>query len=205
MDSEILPQKGSNTLNTRTKYTFKHFGKACAFTIALLNIANTSYALNANEEYAKKATLLKELIPTVTWPESNSPQSQFCLCLYGEFAALKPLNMLNGTLIEDKEIKVKKIKTIKEGGHDCQLIYIAKSNEKKAAEILAAFQEKPVLLVADFDGFARNGGNMNFMLLNGAYAINVNLPSMSKAQLQFDLKSFTQVTILPEEEDIPKN
>ena len=154
----------------------------------------------ANSEIEQKAKIIKHLAGLVTW-SSNVIN----VCLLGNFAdGERVVEKLNGKMIKEKKLQVLKKDTLDGIVQTCNIVYISNSEKHNAKKIIEIFDGKPALLISDIPDFAQNGGSINFMMLNKILAITLNLESIKKSGIKINLQEFEQVTIFPDEKDIPQ-
>lgn len=160
---------------------------------------------NSKWEYAQKAKIIKYLVSTVNWPASAVSNNTMNVCVLGELDYAKPINELNNVKINPFTIKVKKITKIDLKPNSCQILYVAKDQAAKVEEIKKAYKGLPVLLLGDMDHFAQEGGSMNFVVVHNLVAITVNLETLRLSNIHFDIKTYSQITVIPTPEDIKDN
>jgi len=173
------------------------------FSMAFSVLAQTIIA-PTKEEYDHKAKIISYLIKNVGWPATSFPKNSFNLCLLGEFPFIGSIKKLDGSVINKLKVKVSSISNLNINNNQCQLIYIAQSEEKNLPKIIKKFFAKPILLLGDMENFAKQGGSMNFTSVNGTPAIIVNTESLNNSHLVYDLKRVGELTVIPEEKDIFK-
>jgi hypothetical protein len=156
-------------------------------------------------EYARKAEILKHLIGTLSWPKDVVKDNTIHICIWGKLTDSKPFNDLNGVISGPYKISIRQSSTLDDTAKNCQIIFISKSQEAQAKKIIQRFAKKPVLLLGDMDNFARDGGSMNFMKLNNGLALSVNLVGIKDSNLVLDLKAYSQITIFPDKKDLEES
>lgn len=156
-------------------------------------------------EYAKKAKIIQYIIGEVVWPKNSIKNNSINLCILGKFPYMKAIDDINGKRVKNYKVNVKEITSIQNAENHCQIIYISKSESSNLNKIMNAFAKHPVLLLGDMDNFAKNGGSMNFILLNNVVAITVNLDTLKSSNLDFELKNVDQLTVIPEKADLSPN
>lgn len=167
----------------------------------LLLLAIPAHA-SAENNINRKAEIIKQLTSIVSWPASVLQGNNFNICILGKLDDLKPLTELNGQIVNRRKLIVKNINAANEAKKDCQLLYVTETESKNAKQIIHLLNGEPILLISDIANFARDGGSMNFMMLNEALAISVNLVSIKNSKLNIDLKAYDEITILPETSDL---
>lgn len=191
-----------------------HLKKILARLTAVLIALASLQALAASQpvehdekwEYTRKAEILKNLFKVVTWPSDNPLKDTVNVCVMGgKSEQMKYLQNLNGQMVDKHKLAIKTAPNLAQMPTECVVIFIAQSEQENQAQIIKHYADKPVLLVADIESFAKKGGSMNFWILNGKVAITANLESLAKSHLKLDLKAFDQVTLIPEGVDLPKD
>ncbi len=163
--------------------------------------AQTTAGNTAEWEYTQKAKVIKYLLTNVIWPKENTKDDTLHVCVVGSLADSKPIDALNGVMINKLKVKVAK-SSLKQAMNNCQLVYIALTEKENDKEIIKQFSGKPVLLISDIPNFADNGGSMNFIETKGLIAITVNVESIKKSNLAFDMAAFGRITVIPKPSDL---
>lgn len=136
----------------------------CLLTLLLFSSfqANSDYKPSA--EYKLKAALLYKLTKFVKWSakDSDATQQTFGLCLLGEDYFGSSLDALEGLKVAEKTIIVRRLKQSREIESQCNLVFISDSKKAFLRSILKTFEGKPILSVGDVNGFAEQGGIIEF-------------------------------------------
>jgi hypothetical protein len=128
-------------------------------------------------EYQVKALFLYNFANFVEWPESafESKEAPIRLCLYGSVPFGDFLDEVNGTLIGDRKLSIKRTESLDEIKNGCQILFVG--NDKKV--ILPTFWNKIkyhfVLSIGEEEGFASNGGIINIMRTTDQVQFEVNI------------------------------
>jgi hypothetical protein len=137
-----------------------------------------------------KALCVINFAKYVEWPAGVFPQAdtRITIGILGE-----------GTIADDLEQAVKG-KTISGRGIDivrfsdggdwsrCQVLFVGASEKKRMTEILDRVKAKPVLTVGEMDGFADQGGIINFMKKDGKVRFEIDLAAARSAQVSISSK-----------------
>lgn len=174
------------------------FALLCSLSLVLLPTLSCAM----ENEYERKAVIIKHLVDTIGWPNNVIQNNTIQVCLWGKAPELKPFLDLNGRQAAHYKIHIRQLSSLAEVEKNCQIIFVSKSQQSQAKQIIQRFAKKPILLLSDIDNFAKDGGSMNFMELNNALALSVNLVSIKDSQLHFDLKAYNQITIIPDKKDL---
>ncbi|MEW5011929.1 MAG: YfiR family protein, partial [Cycloclasticus sp.] len=70
----------------------------------------------------------------------------------------------------------------------CQILYIDQQQKVDVVEILAAIADASVLTVSDIDGFAEQGGGVEFSAKAGRIKLLINILSIKKSRLNISSK-----------------
>lgn len=155
----------------------------------------------------QKVDIVKYLLKKVKWPAGVIPQNSLNLCVIGQDETLGNLSAMDGTTLDNRQIKVRKITDIdaKAIKKDCQFLYVCSSEAKNTVYIINLFKKYPILLLADIENFAENGGTMNFSKIKDKIALTINMDSLASAQLKMELDEFDEITVIPSMKDVMAN
>lgn len=190
----MVLRKGSvlNTLNNISIFTTLYF----IFIFKLF--AGTE---NTND-YSQKAKIIKYIISTTSWPADSILENSINICVMGHLNHMGRIKALQGTTINQHNIVVKEISNTINVKNNCQLIYIDNPAEIDTKKIIDAFANQPVLLLADSENFANQGGTMSFVSINNTLGLTINTESLKKSKLQMDRNAYERITIIPEKRDL---
>ncbi len=167
----------------------------------LILVATPGLCMSPETELQQKAKLIRFIINKTSWPAGSIPAGHFTICLLGEQEEALDLQKLSGQRIQNRTIVMKTLRSGEKASPTCQLIYLTKIEAVEQQQLIKQYSNIPVLLLADSDPFARKGGAMNFVVLHNAIALTVNLESMAKSKLKFDLTELDQVIVVPEDNE----
>ena len=149
-------------------------------------------------EYYLKAAFLRYVVKYVDWPESTLPDLSYNLCVLGDVPSFKGINSINGKQVKDRTIIVQPINTAEQAKQNCQVLLVAPDKAKEMAPIIQDLKDSKVLTFGDFDNFAKNGGDMNFFIMNNRMAIMINPPAVYEKGLKISDKMLRLVSIVPQ-------
>ncbi len=176
-----------------------------SFVLSTVPLSSVALENDIKASFTQKEKIIEYLASEVIWPPYNS-DNIVTLCMLGKFDALQQIQAMNGRLLKNKKkLNVKTIQDIKLNKDECQIIYISKTQEENLEKIIQAFANQPVLLLADKDTFAKQGGSINFFLLNNVIAITINYDSLRASHLKLDIKKFAELTVIPEKKDLEES
>ncbi len=173
------------------------------FLLSLISIGSAQAYIVKDPHWGigQKAKIIKYLLSTIVWPDSTVKDNALKVCMVGKFVNTKPIDELNGNVINNRKILVSK-KSFKQSQTDCQLVYISNSEKDNVNVIVKKFLGKPVLVISDIGNFADLGGSMNFVETSSFVALTVNIETVKKSNLIFDLNAFKHITVIPKKTDL---
>lgn len=149
-------------------------------------------------EYFLKAAFLRYVVKYVEWPSDALPELSYNLCIIGEVPSFKGINSVNGKMVDDRSIIVQPVRTVEQAQKNCQILFISPSMAKQSAEIVEKLKNSKTLAFGDFDDFAKNGGDMNFFVMNNRMAIMINPPAVYQKGLKISEKMLKLVAVVPD-------
>jgi hypothetical protein len=109
--------------------------------------------------------------------------ASFSICILGEDGFGGTLDSLVANeSIEGRKIAVRRLASAS-AANNCQIVFIAPSEETRLAKDLAAFEKRPVLTVSNLPGFLEHGGMIQFLLQNNRVRFAVNLAATEQNSL----------------------
>jgi hypothetical protein len=149
-------------------------------------------------EYFLKAAFLRYVVKYVEWPEDVLPDLSYNVCIYGEVPSFTGINSVNGKMVNDRAISIYPIKTVEQAKKNCQVLFVSPSEEKNAADIISQLKDTKILTFGDFDNFAKDGGDMNFFIMNNRMALMINPPAVYGKGLKISDKMMKLVSVVPD-------
>lgn len=138
-------------------------------------------------EYQVKGAYLYNFTKFVTWPPTAFARQQdpFRLCVLGQNPFGQLLEILTKKSVNNKRISVDYLGDIQQVA-GCHLLFVARSEQEKLPEILAAIQEQPILTVGDMPDFVQQGGMIHFILVNDTLRFVINQETALEAGLKIN-------------------
>jgi hypothetical protein len=163
----------------------KHTGLSIVIAVALAFVMD----LRAQDPNVEKASFIYNLAKLVEWPQSvlGMPPRPILVCVLGDDAFADALaSEVAGKKIDGRSMVIQcprgeELEELKEGA--AHILFIAAQERARADEVIQAMKESPVLTIADWPGFARRGGIINFMLQDGKVRFEVNVDAARQASL----------------------
>jgi len=158
---------------------------------------NSSAFAQPTNEYQVKAAFLYNFAKFVDWPAQSfkGPDDPIAICVLGQnpFGSVLE-DTVNGKTLEGRAFVVRNIFDVQQAG-GCHILFVSTSERKHLPSILAAIRTPGVLTVGESDGFAAEGGVINFKLEDGRVRFEINLDAAAKKGLQIrsNLLSLAQI------------
>ena len=163
---------------------------ACTLTLT----PSIARSQDANDQMAK---LLFNIAKFVEWPvDVIGNRNLITFAIFGEddlasvLAATMCTKSINGRRVFVR--CVGRVQDLK----DCQIVYISTSQERRVREVLDALRGQSVLTVAHLQGFAADGGMVEFAEDTLRTHFSINLGSAKQAHLTISSKLLVLATIV---------
>lgn len=153
---------------------------------ALLIAGAVSVCAEQAPEYEVKAEFLERFTRFIDWP--SDPPGRFVIGVIGR----NPFNGFIERIASERRIKgrlvdVRYVSDVAQLDA-CQLVFIAASERAQLPRILARTASKPILTVADSDGFANAGVMINFYKTGDTVRFEVNESAVERSGLKVSSK-----------------
>jgi hypothetical protein len=144
----------------------------------------------ATDEYQVKAAFLYNFAKFVEWPPQvfNGAGDPIAICLFGQ----NPFGTALEEAVKDKFITgrtlvVREVSDFRKTP-GCQILFVSSSAHERWRATLAGTTQTGMLTVGDTEGFAEEGGMVNFKLDGGKIRIQVNVNAAERAQVRISSK-----------------
>jgi len=161
-----------------------------ALGMVVLLLSGTRAQSPAAGEYQIKAAFLFNFAKFVEWPSSSfsNAAAPLRICVFGR----DPFGDELLNITKDKTVNGRKLEVDQgvdlEVARTCQILFISSSEKRHMKEILAGLGGTSVLTVAENEGFAEQGGMINFVLENSRVQFEVNRKTAGQAGLKISSK-----------------
>jgi hypothetical protein len=153
--------------------------------IAAVLLLSDGAAAQDVTEPALKAAYIYNFAKFTEWPGTPLVQEPFVLCVAGDAAVSDGLERaIKGRSLAGQPLRVVSLLPADEPPPACRLLYISGLSAGRAAQLVSAVRDRPVLTISDADGFADLGGIARFFFKNGQLRFTVDLASTARARLQ---------------------
>lgn len=151
------------------------------FVLSLLcvnkSVFSANYSTSEVAEYQVKALFIYNFANFVEWPETafNSETADLKLCLYGNVPFGIFLDEVNGTLIGNRKLNVKRTTTLGEIKDGCQILFVGDDKKVILPKFWAEIKYLYVLSIGEEKDFAAKGGVINIMRTTDQVQFEVNI------------------------------
>jgi hypothetical protein len=142
------------------------------------------------QEYQIKAIFLFNFVQFVTWPATAFPGPHTPITIgilgndpFGPFLE----EAVRGEVIDGRSLTIKRFQVIGEVS-DSQVLFVSKSEAGRLRQILAALQGTSILTVGEAEAFARQGGMINFIIVDNKVRYEINVEAAKRANLDISSK-----------------
>jgi hypothetical protein len=142
------------------------------------------------DEYHVKAAFIYNFAKFVEWPPRTfkGRADPIGICVLGKDPFGDALTeAVNGKAIEGKPFAVREIADAQHAS-GCHILFIVGSERKRVRPILDAIRGAAILTVGETDGFASEGGMINFKIEAGRVRLQINIDAAEQAQLGISSK-----------------
>lgn len=159
---------------------------------ALLVVALVATALPARAEPSEtgvKAAFLYNFTKFVEWPASafGAPDAAIEVCTLGPASLADEVRaVVADRTAQNRPVKVRG--TSESALEGCHVLYVSSAAADRAAVVLAALRNAPVLTVGEPDGFAAAGGVIGFVRENDRIRFEINEAAAKAAGLKISAK-----------------
>jgi len=137
-------------------------------------------------EYKFKAAYLYNFLQFIEWPETAfaTKSSPVVIGIFSQDPLARELGQLvEGESINGRKIIVQNYRTTR-NIKECNVIFIPGSQEGQIGTILSALDDLSVLTVSEVEGFAQNGGAINFYVQDNKLRFEINPDVLKKVNLK---------------------
>lgn len=152
----------------------------------------------AADQYRLKAVFLYNFAKFVEWPLQTFKGSAdpIAICVLGKDPFGDSLQQaVNGKAIEGRPVYIREIQDAQHTA-GCHILFIAGSERKRVRSTLDAIRGAAVLTVGESEGFASEGGIINFKMDAGHVRLQINLDAAEQARLGISSKLLSLAEIV---------
>lgn len=155
--------------------------------LSVLNGANSLVHAESQSspEYLIKAVYMYNFMKFVEWPPEAFKDSLSPINLYilGTDPFGGTLNFINDKMVKGRRLHIKHVNHVNEisGGH---ILFISVSERENLRHTLRAVKNSAILTVSEIDGFAEQGGIINFITVENRIQFGINPDAAEQSGLK---------------------
>lgn len=130
------------------------------------------------EEYVLKAKFIYAFINYVNW-DSIAKTDKIKVAILGESPLTYELTNINKT----KKIEIKEYPDLYEI-KNCNIVFVPNDCTYRLFTVLSKFANKPVLIITEKTGYAKQGAHINFIIVQDKLKFEVNLKALKATNLK---------------------
>jgi hypothetical protein len=149
-------------------------------------------------EYEVKAAFLYNFARFVEWPAEagHDAGAPFVIAILGRDPFGPVLDeTVAGKTVGGRPIEVRRVPRVDEA-RDAQIVFVAPSERPNVAAILKALERPGLLTVGDMDGFALQGGAINFTVQARRVRFEINPAAAEQARLKMSSQLLKLATLV---------
>jgi len=142
------------------------------------------------DEYQVKAAFLYNFAKFVEWPEtifkSSGEPISICVIGHNPFGPMLKASV-NGKTIGERKFVVEDQADVQHAAA-CRIVFISSSERRRLRSIMARLKGRTILTVGETEGFAEEGGVINFKLVADTVRFEINLEAAEQEQIRISSK-----------------
>lgn len=147
-------------------------------------------------EYQVKSAFLYNFTKFVEWPTTAlAASAPLSIAVIGESPMLLALGAVAGKVVNGHRIDIRSYSHVRSADY-CHIVFFAAGPRPQLVQQLTAVAAWPSLVVGESGGFARDGGTVNFVVVEGRVSFEVNLAAAERAGLQISSRLLRLATIV---------
>ncbi|MES2395131.1 MAG: YfiR family protein [Bacteroidota bacterium] len=171
---------------------------AFVFTLSLLLMSNAPIRFHQDinsQQYVFKAAFLFRFIEYIEW-KKNSKSATFNFAVLGHSPITEQMLIIAAEeKINKKKIKVAEYETIDEPD-SYNILFVSKNSPVPIEDVVSKFAGKPVLIVAEKEGYASKGAHINFFISDNKLKFEINQKAASKAGIKISSQLLRHAVIV---------
>jgi hypothetical protein len=166
----------------------------------LLAVLVCAFAARGGEmnEYRIKALFLYNFAQFIEWPAGTfkDPAAPITICVLEPNPFEDELERaVWNKVVAGHPLQVRQITDLKQA-NGCQMLFISSSQPKRVRPLLSELKTSGLLTVGEVDGFAAQGGVINFKLKDGSIRLEINKSEAEREGLHISSKLLSLAEIV---------
>ncbi|MFC1510539.1 YfiR family protein [Candidatus Omnitrophota bacterium] len=161
------------------------------FTIFILSFSIAGSASEPLTEHEIKAGFLYKFLFFTEWSKDKVEEEDLItICIVGKDRFGDVFKSVEGHLVNGRKLVIKRFEEglYHEEFRKCQLLFISSSLQFEVEELMQFLQGYPVVTVSEFEGFAKSGGMINFVMKKNKVGFEINEAAAQREGIKFRSK-----------------
>jgi hypothetical protein len=164
-------------------------------TVALASVGSAAASDGVQlVEQKIKAGLVYNFLKYTHWPNA-SPQAAMVVCMLGGDPFDGQLAPMAGRTVSQRMIELRPVRDATDTA-GCAVMTIRADHKSHWAAARKSLTGKGILTFADFDGFATEGGMVEFTRVDDRVSVKINTDAVAGAHLQIDDRLLKLATVV---------
>jgi hypothetical protein len=149
-------------------------------------------------EHEVQAVLMYNVTKFVQWPESafTAENEPLRICVLGDDPFNVSLKLLRDKPVHGHPILLHTLTGRLRAEDQCHVLFVGSSEKGHLQDILGPIRNEPVLTIANFNGFARNGGVLSLVRRDKRVKISINKRASEQAGLAVNSQLLELATVV---------
>ena len=159
---------------------------AIAAALVLSAISSNAAAAPATPgEYKVKAAFLYNFAKYVEWPPEAFPSdhSPIVVTILGSPPLSDAFDAIRGKSVKSRKLDIRQAGRMEDVGAS-HILFVCDSERQRTAQIVESVSNKSILTISDMKNFAKSGGMISFITIEGKIRFDINLESARRSGLK---------------------
>jgi hypothetical protein len=135
------------------------------------------------QEYTYHKVYIYNFTKYIQWP-TEKQKGEFIIGVYGKSSMTKELEtMAANRSVGNQKIVVKQVDGTSDAA-ECHVLFIPSSKSSNLSALKSQLDGKPILFITEKSGMAKEGSDINFILVDGKLKYEMNKSSLEKSGLK---------------------
>jgi YfiR/HmsC-like len=145
--------------------------------LMMIGTVRTASPASVSLEYRLKTAFIYNFTRFIEWPPSSEqiPPEPFRIGFLGADVFGEEIDGLVGKMVGDRPLSIQRYPIWDDHAAECEILFIAGSENERLPEVLHQLNGKPVLTVGDTKPYAARGVMINFFMENNKVRFKINL------------------------------
>ncbi len=160
--------------------------RRCGCLLVLGIFATSAVSAPGVDEYQVKAAFLYNFAKFVEWPPQafKSDKDPIRICVLGQDPFGRTLgDAVDGKIVLGRKFVITEVPDVGQAT-ECHMLFVSSSERKRFRTIFVELRSRGILTIGETEGFATQGGMVNFKLEDGRVRLEINVEAAGEAKLR---------------------